>query len=370
MRTVSKKKRTRPSQPAKSVRHILLATAVIAPLAAAPEALAQGQPLDDIAFSEQPRKLNRFGISGRFGFNIRAEFRTRGTIGFQNNPGPGPAGGSGFDHFYDDGYVRPDDTFPPASGLTKFWGYDYASQVMGNQIQFHSAEFTSSEFFDREGSDNVPFGLELTYARELGANETGSWGFEGAFGFTHLNIRQQTPLSGNINLVTDTYMHSLTTVPPPGHRGTFSGGNQPVISDTPTTRITEPATIRGTRNLRTDVFGFRLGPYFSFPMSDRTSFQMGGGFAAAIIESDFRFNEEVDTITQSVVFTGTDNKVDFLVGGYAMAQFITQLSEKVNVFGGVQFQSLGNFRQSAGNKDVRIDFSQAFFVHGGVGFSF
>src|SRR5258705_6515407 len=69
--------------------------------------------------------LNRLTMRGRLGFNIHAKFSRIGTF-----PAATDIGGTGgaLDHFYDDGYVRVDQSGNFGS-QTWFWGYENAGQI-------------------------------------------------------------------------------------------------------------------------------------------------------------------------------------------------------------------------------------------------
>ena len=142
-------------------RHLLLAAAAIAPAGQ-----AQVIPLDPVEWARErgisleqpdPRLLDRWGISLRFGFNVRAEFKNRSGVTTMTDPGP--ATGVGMNRFYDDGFVRPDETFPANGGLTFFWGYENASQVGPTDIFYHSASAAIDGTTDHS-TGGVSVGLE------------------------------------------------------------------------------------------------------------------------------------------------------------------------------------------------------------------
>src|SRR5690349_9487736 len=91
-------------------------------LTAAPFAIQAG---------DAPDEPNRFSFGARFGMNFKASFKNTPSSGASVNPGPA-AGGA--DHAYDDGYVRVDSS-GDAGGVTWNWGYQKASQVVGDTLQ-------------------------------------------------------------------------------------------------------------------------------------------------------------------------------------------------------------------------------------------
>lgn len=104
----------------------------------------------------------------------------------QGSIGPGPATGGGIDRSYNDGYVFVDGT-GDSSGYTSNWGYDFASQIQGSLLVFHSES-------------------------NLDAN--------------------------TLQVITDTYdLSGLIAVPPAPYTGSDSGG--PLIPDAPASRTIE-----------------------------------------------------------------------------------------------------------------------------------
>src|SRR5687768_240800 len=69
--------------------------------------------------------MRHFRIGGSVGLNISGDFKTSGQLPVSGSS-PGPLAPRA-DHFYDDGFVRVDNT-GNAQGLTSFWGYDRADQ--------------------------------------------------------------------------------------------------------------------------------------------------------------------------------------------------------------------------------------------------
>src|SRR5881394_2664502 len=178
----------------------------------------------------QAPSKDRFSISYRATFNVSAEFKNVGVVPTGlGGRGPGRAM-SGIDHFYDDGYARVDSTHSGA-GLTWFWGYKNASQVMPDDtLAMHSTSVMPIR--SKAGEDDVQHGFEVAYNRELGRSEKRgwSWGLEAAFGWTDIDIEDHSPLTGGLRNLTDSYNiggydpHQ----PPysaefPGHAGTFEG---------------------------------------------------------------------------------------------------------------------------------------------------
>src|SRR5262245_34183075 len=67
-----------------------------------------------------------FRLGMQVAFNIQADFALDGVIPTGGGD-PGLPGIPGLNHFYDDGYVRVDNT-GNSGGLTSYWGYQSATQ--------------------------------------------------------------------------------------------------------------------------------------------------------------------------------------------------------------------------------------------------
>ena len=105
----------------------------------------------------------RVGVSYRMSYNISARFRNLG--GFASASRPGPATGSNVDRTYDNGFNKVD-VSGNAGGQTWFWGYNDASQIVGDTVVMSSS--SSSGNVSSEASDDPHHGMEVTYNLELG----------------------------------------------------------------------------------------------------------------------------------------------------------------------------------------------------------
>src|ERR1051325_2168964 len=319
------------------------------------------------ANDDNPAPVNRFGLSYRAGFNASARFRNGAGLVQGNDPGPAVAG---VNHNYDDGYNRVDNTGNNHGGTiaTWNWGYENASQVNGtSDIFMHSTSATAESSTEVEGDTQM--GFELNYHRQFGRLGKGLWGMEGAFSYTDLSIRDSDPQGRPGTLITDRYDLAGVTAPEPPYAGSFEGPGV-LIGDDPT-RSQSPATASGFRKLSANVYGLRLGPYFQFPVAKRLSLSAGAGFALAVVQSDFKFEETVfPTVGAAVLRKGKDSADEVLPGAYVMANVSYAFSDRWNAFAGVQYQYLGNYHQTVSDKEARVDLGKSIFLTVGVGFSF
>jgi hypothetical protein len=311
---------------------------------------------------------NRFTVRGRLGLNIHAKFTRIGTF-----PPATAIGGTGsaLDHFYDDGYVRVDES-GNYGGQTWYWGYENASQISGNNLLFHS---TSADVgVSREVSDDPQYGVEMVYNRDIGAiGSKCRWGLEMAFGWNGIELRDSKPLSGDITRVTDAYAFAPGTTPPAApFNGPFQGPSFS-ISDAPSRSIaTIPggASITGVRELQADLFVGRIGPYFEFPLSSRVHLSLSGGLAIGVVYSEFAFHERIDFGGTPAMRSGSRIDGDALFGGFAGANLTYKFDDRWNASFGAQFESLGGRSHSVAGHSYELDFSKSVYVSFGIGYSF
>ena len=130
-------------------------------------ALAGG--LGTVSAAEWASSKNRFNLNTHIGFNIEANFEQLGGVS-------GSDAGSelrGTDRFYDDGYNRVDAT-GNAGGETQFWGYDQASQVVGDSLVMSSYSATGTGRDPRgDGRAALGRGIETTRVSWDGTGPTG-----------------------------------------------------------------------------------------------------------------------------------------------------------------------------------------------------
>lgn len=309
---------------------------------------------------------SRIGFNYRSGWNIKGSFSGIGGIAAQSDPGP-PTGGA--NHEYDDGYVRVDSTHN-GMGLTWNWGFDNPSQVMGDNLDMHSSRTLAGG--STRADDELHHGFEFTYARELGTLRKARWGFEGAFNYTRVDMKETASVPVTVVTTTDTYdVSGIDPFNPPGsqtpYRGTFYGPGT-LIPDAPISRRQETSTViaGGKRELGANLFGMRVGPYVDIPLHEKWMLTLNGGFALVAVNSDFKFSDSLGGRTGR----GSDTQTDLLPGGYVGANLSFQVAPSTRIFAGAEYQAVGDFTQDAGGRRARLDLGNSVFVRAGVSFSF
>ncbi len=351
------------------------------------------QAADDVLrvkLEEPPKPTkNRLGVSYRMGFNMTAEFKNLGnvaTAGGGRGRGPGPATGGQVDRFYDDGYNRVD-VSGNKDNLTWFWGYKNASQVQGDTLVMQS---TSAQGIRSGTYDSDPqHGFELTYNRELGqvGKSKATWGIEGGFGWTDIEIRDHRRLFGGERRILDAF--DLGGVNPnvlpnsseyPGHAGTFEGpvpgqpGEFPLIGSNPERTIMfdrNGSVITGARAFDANLFSFRVGPYVDIPIDDKWTISFSAGFAAAVIDGDFQFDQQVTTTGATAPQSGSGGNTEVLFGGYMSASIRYAINERWGVFVSGQYMGLADcYSASARGQQIELDFTRTAFFAAGVSYTF
>lgn len=319
-------------------------------------------PLGAPAQNGDDSDWNHFGVDFRLGFNIKARFSNIGTTaGLSVSPASGHA-----DHSYSDGFVRLDSS-GDRGGLTWNWGYQNTAQVSGSGTLLMHA--MSTEGAASAINDDPRLGIELHYARDIGQVASGRWGLKAAIGFTDVKVRDTQPLTGNVNLITDAYPLNDITPPQAPYAGSFSGPG-PTIGDTPTRTVaTVPgeALLTGSRQLDMWLYDLRFGPYLQMPLVHGLSFQAGGGLAVGLAESTFSFADTTSIAGGAVQTTGIgNNNSRTMVGFYGEAGLAYLVAPGVSLFGGGQFQYLGEFEQKVAGRVAQLDLRHSVYLLAGV----
>lgn len=328
-------------------------------------AAVSATPFTSLGQTDPNAEWNHFGAGARLGFNIRSKFMN---IGLTPAPAP-PAAGGAVNRAYTDGFVNVD-VSGNQGGLTWNWGYQNAAQVPGNDTLVMHANSTGGA--TATSSDDPSLGYEITYLRDIAHEDWGSWGFKFAFGHSLINLRDSQPQTVAASQITDTYPLGGVQPPLAPYSGSFNGPG-PVVGSTPTRTITAlpgGALITGSRAIDASLYDFRLGPSADLRLSKCLSLQLGGGLAVGIVDSDFTFSESTTTVAGVTSATGSDHRVDCLVGAYAAAELTCRVWRSASVFAGVEFQYLGNFQQSASGRVAELDLSQTVFCKAGFEWRF
>lgn len=331
-----------------------------------------GSALFTSAASAESFETNRFTFSARFGFNISAKFKDIGRVSLN---GISRATPNGHNYNYDDGYVL-EDVSGNFGDQTWYWGYDDSARQISGDTILMSRSSSAGNFESRERDDDPTLGAELVYNRQLGVKGKLHWGIEAAANYLDFSSHDNRSINGSLAGVTDAYSYTPGTTPPtatPGnsYQGTLDGPGF-VIGATPvsSTASLSSATLSGKRELNADIWGFRLGPYLEYPITENLNVSLSGGFAFALLNAEAKWNETLATPGANYSLIGKGQDCGALWGGYVAANLAWQFSERWSAVGGIQYQDLGTFDESIGGRGVEIDLSSSIFLTVGLGYSF
>lgn len=352
-----------------NMKHRLIAASILVASLASAQSPDESQPRGLTMAPKEPPSRNRLGVGIMMGFNMKTDFEGLGR--FAPATDPGPATGSQEDRFYDDGYNRLDSS-GNAGATTWYWGYENASQWVGDTIVMHSTSSVGAAERNEE-EDTFQSGLELTYARDLGALGRGRWGVESAFGFMDMVIRDRSPLAAPTSVLSDAYQLGGVVPPVAPYSGTFLGPGA-LLGSTPTrSGATVPggSIVQGSRELDASYYGFRVGPYWEVPLSEKFAAMLSGGFAFAMVDGEFDYRETV-TVPGLVIpdASGSNEEMDVVLGGYVAASIHYYLNESLRAYSQVQYQSLGDYTNNDKGHKATIDFGSSILFSLGLNYSF
>jgi len=321
-----------------------------------------------LAAAGRADEKDRFSLNTHLGFNLKADFKGLGGFPAQTNPGP-DAGGA--NHEYDDGFNRVD-AGANSGGKTWYWGYQSGSQLRDDAVAMSSSSAPGTAELDGV-RDDPQYGVELTYARELGSNSSYWWGVVAGVSWVNLTFRENATFNSDVQRLTDTYSLGGIVAPTAPYAGTFNGPG-PLIADDPVRRIdTLPgaAVTTGQYSLEANLYTLRLGLVYESPFNDWLALQFGGGGVGGILDSEFRFSEQVSLAGVGNLNRGGSSSETGLVGGaYGEVGFIFYLGERWTATASVQYQYLSDFSQKADGKKATVGFKDTLYLCVGVGTRF
>ena len=219
-------------------------------------------------------------------------------------------------------------------------------------------------------------GIELTYNHPFGEWRCITFGLEAAVNYLRIDFNDNSANSANATTVTTLYQLPGTTPPAAPFQGTFNGspGGYSLLGATPistSTAVIPGATLLAQDKFNGDLWGFRLGPYADFPLTDNLSLHLSAGLALGLLYDQASWQESL-TIPGVGTASGNGSGDDFrlLWGGYISLAASYQFDEHWGIEGGVQFEDLGKYKHSFGGREADLDLSRSIFVQVGLNYSF
>ncbi len=98
----------------------------------------------------------------------------------------------------------------------------------------------------------------------------------------------------------------------------------------------------------------------------RLALQVGGGLAVGVADSTFSFAETTSTPAGSGQSIGSGNRTGSMIGFYGEAALAYELMAGASIFGGGQFQYLGEFNQNVAGHAAQLDLRHSIYFVAGV----
>jgi hypothetical protein len=314
--------------------------------------------------------MNHFRLGGFVGLNIKADFKLSGSFAVSGN-NPGQTNVAGVNHFYDDGYVRVDDT-GNAQGYTSYWGYNNAPQFDGaNTLTFHSANsYTTS---GGAGASAAPqIGVDLAYGGHLYRMGSALVGWEFGFGWLPITIKDDSQLTATVSRSAHQFDTAGIVLPTAPYNG-GSSGIGPTIHDTATASsgdIVLGVPVTGSRELDVTLYNFRLGPTVHWELHPKIAVAVSGGAAMGIIKGDLKFNETLSFAGGSANSSGKFSDTQMTYGGYLNAKLMYHAVENGDYYMAVQYMPLGSVNFSGGGREARLNMSGGLYISAGINWPF
>jgi len=331
-------------------------------LALAAGAELQAQPaLDDWT--------RNFRLGAALMFNVKADFSIHGPVTVNRQP-TGPVGVAGADHYYDDGYVRVDNT-GNAGGDTTYWGYDNASQVVNNQIVMRSVRsFDASEQYSEDAG--VSPGLDVAYGAHIRDWGKLRLGWEVGYGFTPFDFKDSTSLDATFVRDVQAFSTGGIALPPAPYSGGPSGIG-PAIPDISTALADEilGGTVTGTRELDVNLHALRAGVTLFWRFQPRWALVGSLGPAMGLVPGTYSYGETFNMDDGSVASeSGTSSHTEVVFGGYASATILYRVMQSADIYLGMQFMSLQDAEFGNSQREAKLDLGATFNLSLGVNWPF
>lgn len=328
-------------------------------------------PAEGQSFLVRDDWTRNFRLGLQLAFNIHSEFSLDGLVSIGSGD-PGATGVPGVNHFYDDGYVRVDNT-GNAGGVTSFWGYDNASQydpLTGTLVYKNTRGFAAQNDIDVDSG--ATFGFELAYGGKIYDWRRVRLGWEFGYGLLPLSLEDSSALPATFLRVVQSFQTGGIVLPTAPYQGGPSGLG-PVIPDIATGL--EPEIINGeltgSRELDVTLHSFRLGPTLFWRFHRRWAVTGGVGPALGLLNGGYRYNEVFlfDDGT-SAANSGDFDQTIFLFGGYASATVLFRVVANADLYLSAQFLSLGDAQYGGGGRRATLDLGRTVMTSIGINWPF
>ena len=251
---------------------------------------------------------------------------TAGLPDFTSNIGPA---GENSDRTYADGFVNIS-AATAVTGSTTFWGYDNASQVVGDSITFNSAPITTltsaGDLSDNDKSAEVPY-IEVAYLVPI--NDRLEAGVSLQLAFNGLHAGASSTLNEASVIASDTYNVSPGFIfPSAGYAGVFPGPG-PLIGNQPDSRSLDSTPISSHTyrfDADTDVYSLAIGGELLWEPKDRLLIGFSSGAVINYVRWDAQWSAPVFSGSSSTQTEFSNDGDTFLFGLYTKGSLGYQIN--------------------------------------------
>jgi len=141
-------------------------------------------------------------------------------------------------------------------------------------------------------------------------------------------------------------------------------------SATGLTAATSTAMITDHQQLDADVWGWRLGPYVDYPLTDSIRLTLSSGLAMAVFDVSGSWTETVNTGGGILTTSGSGSDTSFQWGAYVGLDGAWRLSSHWDAEAGLQYQHLNDYRHTLGGRTAELDLGQSVIVTLGLNYNF
>lgn len=324
------------------------------------------------SFNVRDDWTRNFRAGMQLAFNVHGEFSMGGLIA-ANSGDPGPVGVPGANHFYDDGYVRVDNT-GNAGGYTSFWGYSDASQydATRDRLVYRNTRGFSVDEQTIEESAGTSLGFELAYGGRIYDWQRVRLGWEVAYGRMPLEIEDSQALPATFARVVHAYDVGGIALPTAPYQG-GSSGLGPVLRDIAQAETPEISrgTLTGTRSIDVALHSLRLGPTVFWRFQRRWALTGSLGPVVGLVNGGYQFNETFlfDNGT-TASNSGSDDGLEVVFGGYVSATVLYRVIWNADLYLSAQFMSLGDVDYQSGGRQARLDLGATVMTSIGISWPF
>jgi hypothetical protein len=310
-----------------------------------------------------------FRVGALVGFNFKADFSMSGpfTVSGRN---PGTPGVGGQNHDYDDGYVRLDAT-GNSGGETWNWGYDSASQLVGNRLYYHSASsYTASD--SASAGSGAQVGFDTAYGGHLFPLWGGAFGWELGFGLMPIKIKNNLSQPTTVTRIVHSFDASGVDLPDAPYQGGFNGPSV-TIGDIANAEPSEilSGTLSGSQTVDVTMYNLRLGPTLYWELHPRVGLEVSAGAAVGILSGGLKYDETLLLSDGSTAINqGKVGDTQIVYGGYVAGTLLYHAVKNGDLYVGFQYMPMSSATFSGGGREAKLDLSGGLYISAGINWPF